>query len=253
MLWLVCSLLLVLLLLLLLLWLLVLLLFLMLLLLLSADAYESYCSRVPAFERSAAVGLGPRTRLPMNTLFGDLQVYKAFKWTTEDRRLIKAVKTKLQSLLAASTGLHKTAIEWGEVKFLVDGVYIPFKKPSSYASAYAWWYRTVAKHFIDAMKVTAGQFRPVEASGQPSSSTGPEPSSSDAAGSQPSASTVGTVSTVPHEASSRAMLRIASRIPDGSFPGIPSLKLLRSAHIHHFCVGLRGSDRTTSSESQTQL
>ena len=200
-------------------------------------------SRCPAFERSAPVGLGPRTRHPMTTLFGDTQLYKAFTWNTEDRRLIKAVKGKVQSLLAVSTNLHKTAVEWGEVKFLVDGVYIPFKKPSSYSTAYAWWYRTVAQP----LKVTAGQFRPVEASGLPSSSTGQQPPSPDEASSQPSSSTV------PHEASSRVLLRIASRIPAGSFPGIPSLKLLRGAHIRHFCVGLRGSDRTSSSEARTQL
>jgi hypothetical protein len=69
--------------------------------------------------------------------------YTTFKWSSTDRKLAKAVKTRVGDLMREARSCHKTSVLWHEVQFVQTGVVVPFKKPSSHRTTWGWFYRTL--------------------------------------------------------------------------------------------------------------
>jgi hypothetical protein len=69
--------------------------------------------------------------------------YMSFQWSSSDRKLAKAVKTKIREMMAEAHTYHKSSVKWHDVQFVETGAVIPFKSASTLRTTYAWLFRAV--------------------------------------------------------------------------------------------------------------
>jgi hypothetical protein len=150
-----------------------------------------------------------KARAKHRTAYEDDTLYKAFSFSTDNEKLKKLVKGRFQTLLADSLRLHKTVVEWGEAKLLEDGVFIPFKNPCKYGAAYAWFYRTVAKRFIEPEGYTKKDWRWAAVPAEPLDVQ------------------IEVSERIPALVTSLLMDEVSDQVVEFTFPACPALKLLR--------------------------